>query len=291
MNNTKLHRNKPNRNFSNIISKGEKFYKSFGYNTSSNFNHNIFEKAPFMWFASKKNIADMYKNQTNPITYTFHLTKDVNLININSNEFIKDFTKKINTIFAEHEHMRNILFFPFGNIPPLFQNFYQFHLLHEAAYSSLNIINDIKSHYSIHTNIYEKLLKKGKRISRLSLDSILMFVLMKLYPNYDGYISHENDFNFHSEICLFNPFEKIELTKNQNGGVINSNNQKNINIDINNPLLYNIEENLNLILKLKKYLDIFTDNVIKNNVINTYNEILNLTKLEYIPKIINNSNS
>jgi hypothetical protein len=299
MKSTKLNHNKTNRTFITIIPKGTKYYKSFGYNPIITFNDTIMKKAPFMWFASEKNTSALYKKSgaAPPIVYTFNLKKDLKLINMNSDEFIEDFKKKINTIFADNEHIRNILFFPFGYISPILQNYYRLHLLHDIKYSSEEIFKRIKTkEYEIKLSqnkkngIYKELLLRGKRISTMELDAFLMFMLIKLYPNYDGYISTNTDFNFHEEICLFKPYDKIKYSQIQNGGVIKSKNQTNINNDINNnPLLYNIEENLNLIIKLQKIFNNFVDNVIKNNVTNTYDEILNLTNFK--PKLGNISNT
>ena len=303
--------------FSTIIKKGTKYYKSYGYNITKTFNNTLFRKSPFMWFAFNEEIAKIYGT----VVYDFNLKKDVKLINICSSKFIKDFTKKINLIFADYEFIRDLLFFPFGNISPILQKYYLLKGLNRGGgseYKSENVLDKIVEDQK---NLYSYLLFKGKRESLLMTDSILMFVLMKLYPEYDGYIASDNDYSFHTEICLFNPYDKI-MKLSQKGGTPNQKNlkkyevpqpsispsaphpeqallgsTKNISYSIGsqeglsrmrsrwsmelakdsmskiNPLQYNIEENLNLILKLKSSIEIFLDNLIKD-LLPMCNEIL-----------------
>lgn len=273
------------KNFSTIITKDTEFYKSYGFHQIKTFNNNIFRKSPFMWFAFEKEIAERYGD----IIYTFKLIKDVKLINICSHEFIKDFTKKINIIFSDYEFIRDLLFFPFGNISPLLQKYYMLNYLgRNLQYTSENVLDKINTE---NLNLYEFLLLKGKRESRFMTDAILMFILIKLYPEYDGYMAEDRDFRFHPEICLFNPYNKI-IKLERNSNVQSAGNRENnlkisqskINTQItllenNNPLQYNIEDNIGLILKLQQNIGSLFNNLIKN-LLPTYNEILLLNRDE-----------
>jgi len=268
------------KNFSTIITKDTEFYKSYGYSRHSNiFNNNIFRKSPFMWFAFEKEIAKRYGN----IIYNFKLTKNIKLINVCSQEFIKDFTKKINIIFSDYEFIRDLLFFPFGNISPLLQKYYMLNYLgRDNKYTSENLLDKINTE---NLNLYEFLLLKGKRESRLMTDAILMFILIKLYPEYDGYMAEDRDFSFHPEICLFNPSNKIIKLESNSNVQFGGNPENNLKIsqlktntqisllENNNPLQYNVEDNIGLILKLQENIGSLFNNLIKN-LLPVYNEIL-----------------
>ena len=259
--------------FSTNILKDEIFYKSYGFNQYETFNNELFKTSPFMWFAENKKISRYYGRNV----YTFKLTKDINLINICSRHFIKDFTHKINFIFADYEFIRDLLFFPFGNISPILQQYYKTNYFDHYCCESEALLEKIQEN---NYNIYEYLLYKGVRESRLMTDAILMFVLIKLYPQYDGYIARSGEYDFHSEICIFKPFGKIKKT-GSGGGKESSN----ITNKINNPLQYNIDKNIDSIVQLGESLNNFIDNAIKSKV-NMCNELLDLTLL---PKSILNN--
>jgi glycopeptide antibiotics resistance protein len=244
------------------------YYKSFGNYSNNRLDTTKFKNAPFLWFALKAEDAEKYINQnTSSPVYIFKVKKELKLINMCSYDFIKDFKKKINTIFVDYEFIRNLLFLPFGYISHLLQKYYLSKYLGIPRHTSNDILQQIiKKYQSI--DIYNYLLLKGNRYSIYMSDTILMFVLMKLYPKYDGYIAIENDYEFHPEICIFNPDKKIEYDSVfSRGGGFKLNKLKNINLEnsINNPLQYKIENNIETMIQLKKFLHTFIDKVIQTN--------------------------
>lgn len=168
-----------------------------------------------MWF-SDKNYASLYGKYV----YKFKTKKKLKLIDINSGIFKMHYINEINNIFDNYkDRMRYLISL---GLPNYFMQ--EMYLNKPECIYGNKMVFDTVSLYLNFNNNNNRFSRSGRNINS---DNDFIFMLRKIYNNFDGYISKQNLPShyhcgfIHPEICLFSckDIELINFINNkQNGG-------------------------------------------------------------------------
>lgn len=250
------------------------FYKAIDTNhqTILEFNdaRNIYRKNP-TWLSDLRTAYIYYNtyinqgkiSKTNCDIFAFKPTRVLKLFNLLSSTNLKklydriyyDIVQKWNEIISTFEEDINITLYE--ELSLLLKYKYTIeattgynatfdeqkkHLNATKKYNDHHIIDGQKIRYKIKNNLHSELKEDLNRISLFHSDSILINILMKYLPQFDGYCSYRTKSlihypEFHEEICIFNPEHLLLRARNNACDAINPNNLKRIKYFLvnNNP--------------------------------------------------------